>query len=38
MYNRDKKLYMSYWYLEKNVPKNEFEIRINDYAEKISKT
>lgn len=27
---------MSYWYLDKNVPKNEFEIKINDYAQVIS--
>ena len=24
MYDRESKLFMSYWYLDKNVPKNEF--------------
>lgn len=30
--NSGKKLFMSYWYLDSTAPKNEFELRLGDYA------
>lgn len=38
VYKRGESLYMSYWYIDAKVPKNEFELMINDYAQSISKT
>lgn len=32
VYEKDEGLFMSYWYLDGKVPKNQFELMINDYA------
>lgn len=32
------KLLMSYWHIDGVAPKNEFEIRLGDNAQKVSKT
>jgi hypothetical protein len=29
---------MSYWYLGAKSPKNEFELQMNDYAQRVSKS